>query len=440
MRPTVRRTLCAMFVHLRRLAALLTVLAFLPLPSARAATPQLPDQIAAAWRTDPVYLDSGLRAAFPKTELDRIRAAAKTVKFPVYVALLPRTPDLKEQLHDFPTLLHARVGKPALYLVWTVSDEYWSGNSKLVRPAGLRGRDLIRVQSADEQYNDLVRDRPAPGIVRTIQLAATAYDGRALPQIPATDLEPPRVRNERKSVTDLEEQSAFTGMGIGGVLGFGLTLLLALRHRKRRTRAAKSGAGKPVGHRGNRTSRAEETIDQPVALSSVQQQADRWIGKAERALRSLESRREKSVEQLDRRDDALRRLDAARTLRKAGPDDLLATAGAFVLARQAQHAASGSDVKPPCFFDPTHPSGTHRAAWSDDTEVPACRNCAQLVERGRTPRGLRVPGRAGLLGIDRTDVPYWTIDPEDSPLVASGFGSLTDDLPEQVERAYGGVR
>ncbi|TWD80326.1 hypothetical protein FB561_1400 [Kribbella amoyensis] len=435
-----------MFAHLRRLAVLLAVLAFLPTSPAHAAPPELPDRIAAAWKKDPLYIDEGLRVAFPKAELDRIRAAAKTVDFPVYIALVPRTPEFREDQVDLVTLLYARIGKPALYTVWSVSDDYWAGSSKLTRPAGLKGRELVGVQLDDKQDNDLVKDRPAPGIARTVQQAATAYDGRPLPQIPASDLQPPRKRREGPSVTDQEDKAAFTGMGIGGGIGFLLTLILTLLHRRSTARRRdgirpRSATAKATAKaRAKAAAAAKARGEAPSTVSAVQDQADRWLTKAGRSVKSLEARKNKSSEQLDRRDDAVRRLDAARTLREAKADDLLTTAGALVLARQAHQAATATKVQPPCFFDPTHPSGTHQATWSDDTDVPACRNCARTVERGGTPRGLRVPGRSGLLGLDRSEVPYWTLDPEDSPLVASGFGALTDDLPERVERAFGGVR
>ncbi len=86
-----------MIARLLRLAVVLAVLAFLPVLPARAATPEPPDRIAAAWRTDKIYVDERLR---PIPDLDRIRAEAGTVDFAVYVALVPRTPYLREKLID----------------------------------------------------------------------------------------------------------------------------------------------------------------------------------------------------------------------------------------------------------------------------------------------------------------------------------------------------
>ena len=406
-----------MFARLCRLAAVLAVWAFVPVLPAHAATPALPDRIAAAWQTDKIYVDGRLR---PIPELDRIRAEAGTVDFAVYVALLPRTPYTREKLGDLITLLQARVGQPGLYVVATVSDEYWSGMEELYRPGGLKGRDLTSVQLDDKQRLDIVGDRPAPRIVRTIQQAATAYDGRPLPAIPAGDLEP-EDEPRGPSVTDLEDRSVFIGMGIGALAGFALTLWLALRRRNGGSRRAAAAADGP-----------------PIAVPDMRGRADEWIERAQSALDRLDKRRGKSVEVLDRRDDANRRLGAARKLRESRPDDLLALTGAFVLARQAEGGASRAQVFRPCFFDPTHRSGTTPVTWADDIKVSACRQCARTLGKGETPYGLQVWTRTGLIG--REHVPYWTLDPEDSVMVETGFGALSDDLPERVARLQDGVR
>jgi hypothetical protein len=410
-----------MSVRLRQLATFLAILAFLPALPARAASPELPDRIATAWQTDRVFVDEALRPAFPASELDRIRAETGTVPFAVYVALVPRTPYTRGKLIDLPTLLQARVGQPGLYVVRVVSDDYWTGSEKLFRPAGLRGRDLARVQLDDELDRDIVDDRPAPKIVRTIQQAATAYDGRPLPAIPAADLEP-RSQPRGPSVTDLENRSVFVGMGVGGLAGFALTLTLVLRRRRRRPTTGK------------------DTGEKPIDVAEMRLRADQWITRAGQAFERLEKRRDMTVELLDQRDDARRRLDAARMLRDGQPDDLLAVTGAFVLARQAERVAGGMQVLPPCFFDPTHRSGTTQVAWADDVEVPACQQCAKSLSRGGTPRGLQVWTKSGLLGLDRMPVSYWTLDPEDSPMVETGFGALSDDLPERIAQPYGDVR
>jgi hypothetical protein len=404
-----------MSAHLRRLATLLAVLVALPLLPAQAATPALPDQIASGWRTDHLYVDARLRPAIPDSELDRIRTESAKAGFAVYVALVPRTPYLKDNLYDLPTLLQARVGQPGLYVVRVVTDEYWSGVEELFRPGGLKGRDLTSVEADDKQRLDIVDDRPAPQIVRTIQQAATAYDGRALPAAPATDLEPPRPPHTESS-TDKEDRAAFTGLGAGGLAGFVLTLWLVLRRRGPKP-------SEPTSHR-----------------NEIRRQADQMITKAAQSTRKLEKRPRPTVAQLDQLDDANRRLDAARTLRADHPDDLLSVTGALVLARQAQQAAEGSPVRQPCFFDPTHRSGTTQVAWDDGVDVPACRACAQRLAKGKTPYGLRVRRSRGLFGRGHEVVPYWELDPQDSPVVATGFGALTDDLPERISGRVDDVR
>lgn len=402
-------------MRLRLLTALLAALAFLPALPARADTPELPDRIAAAWRTDHLSVDP--RLAIPATELNRIRAAMRTAGIPVYVAIVPRTPYLTKNSYNMPTLLHARIGEQGLYLLAVASDNYWSANGELYRQGGLRGRDLTSVRGDDKQRLDIVTDRPAPTIVRTIQQASTAFDGRALPPVPAGDLEPPvKPRSHDLSVTDKKDRSAYVGMGIGGFLGLVLTLLIGLRHRRRGIKRTKRPA----------------KDEPPINILDVQLKADAKIKAAKRAVARLDKRRNRTTEQLDQRDDAYRRLDAARTLRADQPEDLLAAAGALVLARQAERVASGAALQPPCFFDPTHNPGTATVDWADDVEVPACQQCAAVVRRGKTPRGLRVSSRSGMLGHDRKQVPYWTLDPEDNPMVATGFGALSDDLPERI--------
>lgn len=415
-----------MSARIPRLGALLAVLAFLA-PSPAAATPpappELPDQIAAGWKTDHLFVYDALRPGFPKSELDRIRAATRTVPFTVYVALLPRTPYSRGQSLDLPTLLQARVGQPGLYLVWTVSDDYWNGTETLIRPGGLKGRDLTGVQLDDKQDSKIVTDRPAPAIVRTIQQAATAYDGRALPPVPADDLRKERTYDDGLSATDKGDRAAFIGMGVGGVLGFVLVIVLTVRHRDKKPAPRKRGT--------------QSGLTGPVNVWSVRGKADRWIVKAGKTLKRLEaqiSRTDVSSEVLDQRDDAKARLAAARTLRADESDDLTAPAGAFVLARQAHEAASGIAVRPPCFFNPLHEPGTVQAAWSDETEVPACGSCAKVLERGETPRGFLVWKKSGLLRLDHKAVPYWTLNPKEQPLVATGFGALEDDLTERVSR------
>ncbi|MFI5709974.1 hypothetical protein [Kribbella sp. NPDC051620] len=410
-----------MSARIPRLGALLAVLAFVAPSPANAAPPELPDTIAAGWKADRLYLYDALRPGFQKSELDRIRAATRTVPFPVYIALLPRTPYTREL--DLPTLLQARVGQPGLYLVWTVSDDYWAGAETLIRPGGLKGRTLTGVQLDDKQDNKIVTDRPAPRIVRTIQQAATAYDGRALPPVPAGDLEKERTYDDGLSATDKKDRAAFIGLGVGGVLGFVLVIVLTLRHREKQPAPRKRGT--------------QSGLTGPVNVWSVRGKADRWIVRAGKTLKRLETQIKTTdvpAELLDRRDDASARLAAARTLRADESDDLTAPAGAFVLARQAHEAASGAGVRPPCFFNPLHEPGTVQAAWSDETEVPACASCAKVLERGETPRGFLVWKKSGLLRLDQKAVPYWTLNPKEQPLVATGFGALEDDLTERVSR------
>jgi hypothetical protein len=428
MRRPGRRTLSAM--PLRFLTAAVAAVAFLPaLPAdARTAqttqaaaaaqgtqTPEPPDRITAAWRTDPLYVDERLRAAIDRTELSRIRREMQSAAMPVYVAIVPETPYIDEVRSKLPTLLHARTGEPGLYLVAVARSSYWNTIEELYRPAGLAGRTLVSVRGEDPQRFDLDEERPAPTIVRTIQYASRAYEGRPLPAIDVADLEPrkrPGVVDE-PSYTDQVDRAAYTGVGIGAVVGLVLTLWIALG--RRRSQAKKRTAAEP----------------KPADAVNVRRKAEAKINEAERALARLERRRTATAAQLDQRDEAVRRLDAAKALRAKSEDDVLAATGALVLAQQAGRILAGKAVQPPCFFNPLHLPGTVRVNWSDDVEVPACRQCAIIVRNDKVPDGLYVP-KPSLLGKDRKAVPYWTLDPEDSPMVATGFGALSDDLADRI--------
>ena len=59
----------------RLFCAVVAALAFLPVLPAQADTAELPDRIAAAWRTDHLSVDERLRATMPASELARIRTS-----------------------------------------------------------------------------------------------------------------------------------------------------------------------------------------------------------------------------------------------------------------------------------------------------------------------------------------------------------------------------
>lgn len=401
---------------MRRFLLLVVALWVLPIGSAVAApqtSPELLDAIAASWRKDPVYVFEGLQV--PPAELNRIRAATRSLDTPVYVALLPSPSGEVKQRRELPTLLQARIGGNGLFLVWLVDDDDWRGEQELVLPLGSKADDRFReVRRADDAYYDLVDERPAPTVVRRIQQVDAALSGAALPAIPTEDLRPKR--RPGLSNTDKEDRAAFTGMGVGAFITCSLMLL---RFGRRASRSLRSDA------------RLAAEKASPVTAESLAQQTDAMISQADRARQRLERRIAKgsvTAEQLDRRDDAVTRLEAARSLREE--DGIEAAAGAFVLARQAYTGLTEGVVRPPCFFNPTHLAGTATVVWSD-LEVPACKVCQVAVDAGDEPLSLRVPVAAGLFGKGSADAPYWSAESV-NPFVLTGFGALSDDLAERV--------
>ncbi|RYJ05175.1 MAG: hypothetical protein EON52_12945 [Actinomycetales bacterium] len=161
------------------------------------------------------------------------------------------------------------------------------------------------------------------------------------------------------------------------------------------------------------------------------------------ALPAIEQRREEATTQLTALAESLpavpagERLDRATLAREAAEpllrsDDLLDVTGALVLARAGRRevAIALGRARAPyrvCFFDPTHATGSQRAAWrfgDTEVEVPVCRTCRRAIASGRAPETLRVPHRGRLR-------PYYE---DDSVWAETGFGSLTSDLSDLAAR------
>lgn len=300
-------------------------------------------------------------------------------------------------------------------MVWLVDDDSWRGDHELVLPPGSTADNRFRdIRRGDDAYYDLVDERPAPTVVRRIQQVDAALSGTALPAMPTDDLDPKRPRG--LSHTDKEDRAAFIGMGVGAFITCSLMLLRFGRRASRSLRSDKRlGVKKAV----------------PVTADSLAPQTDALISRADRVRQRIERRIAKgtvTAEQLDRRDDAVTRLEAARSLREE--DGVEAAAGAFVLARQAYTGLTEGVVRPPCFFNPTHLAGTATVVWSE-LEVPACKVCQVAVDAGDEPLSLRVPVAAGLFGKGSDGPPYWSVESK-NPFVLTGFGALSDDLAERV--------
>ncbi len=294
-----------------------------------------------------MYVDERLRPAMPEVEADPDPRRGEGGRVPgVRRAGAGYTATLSDGLYDLPTLLQARIGQPGLYVVEVVTESgYWCGAEELYRPGGLKGRSLTSVQGDDKQRHDLDTDRPAPDVIRTIQQAQTAYDGRPLPPVAAEDLEP---RRTQKSSVDRPG-------GSGHV------------HRDRDRRTARLRADAPARV-------------PPQAAPSAGDPAGR-----------------KAIERLHRGDPAAGRLDdqAGRSGRPTPREQAAADAGAARPARRRRSSSRcrtqtsrgrcrttcspwpvrwcwpgrpsgerpGRPVQPPCFFDPTHKSGTQQVGW-----------------------------------------------------------------------------
>ena len=105
---------------------------------------------------------------------------------------------------------------------WTTTTGH--GAEELYRPGGLRGRDLTSVRLEDKQDNEVVTDRAGaadrphdPACVDGVRRSPVAGcpGRRSGAGAPAT---------AGLSVTDKADRAVYIGIGVGGLLGFVLTL------------------------------------------------------------------------------------------------------------------------------------------------------------------------------------------------------------------------
>lgn len=132
---------------------------------------------------------------------------------------------------------------------------------------------------------------------------------------------------------------------------------------------------------------------------------------------------------LDARDAAARVYDRMVEQGPTLPDAV----GVLVLLDLAEDALAGRwSPRRPCYANPLHGSDTRQADWrefggSRTIRVPLCSDCARAVRDRVRPTVLadEYEGRS---------VPYYEVPPEESVWAATGYGTLTGDLVERIQR------
>lgn len=339
--------------------------------------------IVRALRADPVYVSSSLSRAVPSAQVAALRRAVADSPDPAFVVVAPSFGDEPAlgTLRALPDLLHDRLGRDGLYLAVDASSSPYA-QAFGVQPATDVDRLLV----------DVSDDRPdaKPGEAARYALTLLSTGNRA--PVPA------QPRHYEDTVNALPVVAA--GLG-AGALGFGLIGWPWL-----------AGLRRPLARR-----RADPRPAAPVlAPASPPLDADELRVDAHRELAELSTALAVATLPPDAAFDAYA---AASKLLEDEPRaiDLL---GALELARAGRAALRGKERRP-CFFDPRHGAGTNATRWqlgTEETDIPACRACAEAIEQGRAPLALQDEGRA-----------YFE---RDTLWARTGFGAIADDLAQRV--------
>lgn len=453
-------------------ALLLPLLTVAPAHAADGGTVKRTEQIVAALKKDPVYVDPAYRTAVPPARREKLVAQIERTGLPLKVALVPLA-DGDAYAGDagvLAELLHDRLGQRELILITTSdlsgwlrgyewpSDQHQAeaavnavGHLPGMSEAGLATKvskaiELVEGGRGEEVYREATADLASGGSPSRPLQADGDTDAEGFPWMPV-------------------------GLGAGTAVAVGAGLVLRQRRRA-------GGAGQPFARPHAVIAAARE-----ADLARLRDRAEQEVlalGEAVRAVElppasatatsgpdggadtpsggGTEAARAALQQALDAYaaagtvlDSAARRVDLAGVLALVaeGHDALRAVRhtakpspppGRRGLARWASRrrhpsrsAADATTPLPLCFFNPLHGRSARRLAWRPlgtrhMLDVAACSECARAVAEHQAPEVLtdEWDGRA---------VPYFEVPAEHSVWAATGYGSLVDDgLAHRVNR------
>jgi len=370
------------------------------------------DEIAAQLRHDPVLVQTVMGGGDTQGAHERLTELASELDYPVYVVigLQPAGSPRNRPGEDLAARLHQRLGE-GLYVIHLADDigevatwldrydqfemsaaDYAASkrfytrrpeDNKSIEPT-LEAELTLRVAAAKGL-------KPSDAVLDDIAETASAHDAQLDPEVVSEGWDSETALGKRRVVT------VATGLF---VLLSGLVVAIWLLRRRPSER-------RPDG-RPSRTDAIEKT------RAGAQQLADQL----ERALDTTTSRLDDPLVE-----SALLARDQIRRL--LGSDDIADVAGVQVLAQTGlRNLARVADrrLRPyrACFANPLHGEAQTTSPLANSTlEVPLCADCA----RSEHPDVLTVRG------LFRTH-PYYD---RDDVWARTGFGSLVDDLPHQVD-------
>ncbi len=427
----------------RALAASCAVLLLCPATAALAQDLEAQDRtqaVADALEESPVYVDPAYESAFPAEDQERVAGAIESSGLDLYVIAVPLTGG------------DAWGGDPAT-LVSVVHDRRGGGEGHYLaydEVSGYHGTDFGpgAQEAAPAHYGALTASY------------ATDFDGSMLQQadaaVEAALSDDPRAAYEaalqayeeaNPHITDPggesgtgSQSASDTGSGplvaVGSAVAVLLALVLALLVRNRLT-----------ARRGRRRA---ASITQHAAFDNADRaQLDSLVEQAERDLIEVGerlSRVDADPEAGTRSGQSLQRALDARSAAAAVHDRMAAegatlpdAVGVLVLldiAEDALESAAGGSRsavrRRHCYANPLHGTNTKVTPWREfggtrTIRVPLCADCAKAVRDRARPVVLPAEHEGA-------QVPYYEVPAEESVWAATGYGTLTDDLVQRVQR------
>ncbi|WP_017572601.1 hypothetical protein [Nocardiopsis halotolerans] len=401
-------------------------------------------EIADALMESRVHVDPAYESAFPTADQERLDGAIEASGPDLYVVAVPLTGGdaWNGEASTLATLLHDRMGGgEGHYLVYDGSTGFHGADfGPGAREAAPAHYGALTASYRTEFDGSILQQAEVAVEVALSDDPQGAYDAALRDYEEANpDLAAP---GEGTTTTQDTDAGTATDSGPGPLLAVGtvvavlLALVLALLVRNRLTaRRGRRKASSITQHA------AFDNADR-AQLDSLMEQAERDLIEVGERLSRLDTgadlgpkARQSLREALDARAAAASVHDRMVAEGATLPDAV----GVLVLLDMAEDAmenvSGGSRTavrRLHCYANPLHGTETRDTPWREfggtrTIHVPLCAECARAV-RGRV-RPVVLPDEYR----GRT-VPYYEVPPEDSVWAATGYGALTDDLVQRVQR------
>jgi hypothetical protein len=376
--------------HARRwLGAVVAALALAVVAAAPAAAAATVDEVAAALKQDPVFLDPDAEA---KISAGEVRQRVLDAGTPIYIAILPTSArsGYGGSTTELGKAIANKLQRNGTYMV--ISGSQWA--------AGTYGDTIPRGEAsalASKAVDDH-RNNPQAAVLQWVDGVAAAARG--------------------------EPAAQSGGGGGGGGVGIGAIAVLAV--------LLVGGGALIFGARRRRREREAERRRELEEVKQVAQEDLVALGDDIRTLDLDTSMPDADPEAVRHYTDAVDQyqkaadaLDRARRVEDLAPVSAALEAGRYEMAA-TKAILEGRPVperRPPCFFDPRHGPSVEDVEWAPPggapRMVPACAADAQRIHDGLEPESRQVMAGAG-----GQMTPYWNAPGYYGPWAGGYFGGF----------------